>query len=156
MVGDDPVSKVAVSRAQGIAGSNRVVITHAQGIASSAARVIVSRAQGSSIADTVITIGSPATWEPFDVVVMTATRSGGVFAEPTGCVWFQTAGPTVTLEPVGAVCTFTAPATEDGTTVSFQCIADGGAQATVTHTVKAHAGFFIRVGNALQGVGVTT
>jgi hypothetical protein len=151
------MSKVLVTRAQGFSGSNRVVVTRAQGFGASGARVLVTRAQGyAETVDVSINIGANATWEPFDDVVMSAVRAGGT-PEPTFCTWTQTAGPTVplTIDTAAATCTFTAPATENGATLTFRCATAAGAVATVTHTAKAHAGFWAAINGVLRGYGIT-
>lgn len=151
------MSKVVVTRAQALSGANRVVVSRALGFAASGARVLISRAQGyGESVDVTINIGANATWEPFDDVVMSAIRAGGT-PEPTFCTWTQTAGPTVplTIDTTAATCTFTAPATENGAVLSFRCATAAGATATVTHTAKAHAGFWAAINGALRGYGIT-
>lgn len=64
------------------------------------------------------------TAEPFDIVTMTLTVSGGV---QTGVIWSQTSGPTVVLTTVNQLIrSFEAPAMRTASTCVFQAVISPG------------------------------
>jgi len=81
--------------------------------------------------------------EPFSMVTLDGSNSTDPNADPLTYAWTQTAGPAVTLSGTTAIKpTFTAPATQAGTTLTFQLIVNDGsvnsAADTVDIVVAAH------------------
>lgn len=80
--------------------------------------------------------------EPLSTVTLTATANTAV----TTWAWTQTAGPAVTLSGTGATRTFTAPATQAGTTLTFSVTADASPADTVDVEVLPHDVWVVQSG----------
>lgn len=87
------------------------------------------RVQGSGLASIVVEpFGSQREVEAFAPVTLTARVEDYV---PTSYTWTQVSGPTVTLVPSGASCSFDAPGTLNGGVVLIGVTATLGAQTSV-------------------------
>lgn len=74
--------------------------------------------------------------EPFSTVTLDGSNSTDANADPLTYAWTQTAGPAVTLSSTTAMQpTFVAPATQAGTTLTFQLIVNDGSVNSPADTV---------------------
>lgn len=81
--------------------------------------------------------GADRVLEPGDTVALAAAANG----QPDAWVWEQVGGTLVSLDGAGATRTYTAPYTQNGTTLTFKVtVTQGGSTAvdTVVHQVYPH------------------
>lgn len=113
------------------------VITRVR-VRSIAARDTITRIRVTSTVTLTVSAGTGRALEPFDTVTLSASAS----QPPDSWLWEQTDGAAVTISGSGASRTFTAPATLNGTTLTFQVTAAKSgttpAVAQVTYTVYPH------------------
>lgn len=130
--------------------AQRGLVTRVRATATQTSVGRISRVRARTSGQVSVTAGQPQSPSAFETVTLEATQTPVEGPTVQAWTWTQLSGPTVALVGAGRIRTYRAPATLSGATLVFQVSGDG-AKATVTHTVRAHGGFWSRSSAGLRG-----
>lgn len=136
---------VRVLLVSGGGSSGQVRVLQVSGAGAGTGLVRVTNVSGATPASFAIDAGLPQLVDPFQTVQLNAVvTTTGQTAD--SWLWTQTGGPAVVLGGAGPSVQYRAPATMNGTTVTFQVSAFAAGSPTVTdtvtHTVRSHSGMW--------------